>query len=161
MKRVPVWAYKMCINMAICSFSFYIFTSTYQFVVIQGFHHNHRLCNECDSMGTGGGGSNHTGIAWKYWGDILTYFWPLNIFTGVKQNLISLFQWLPLDHLDRQAATRHVEHLEADGETNINGALLQALKIVSQTQVWFDNNGDEDGFFTPAFSKVVLWPWIF
>jgi len=33
-----------------------------------------------------------------------------------------------------EAATRHVEHLEAEGETNINGALLQALKIVSQTQ---------------------------
>merc|ERR1719300_2029979 len=33
-----------------------------------------------------------------------------------------------------EAATRHVEQLEAEGETNINGALLQALKIVSQTQ---------------------------
>jgi len=33
-----------------------------------------------------------------------------------------------------EAATRHVEQLEAEGETNINGALLQALEIVSQTQ---------------------------
>ena len=62
-----------------------------------------------------------------------SYFWPPNIL--LKKNPISLIQWLPLDHLDRQAATRHVEHLEAEGETNINGALLQALNIVSQTQV--------------------------
>ena len=52
----------------------------------------------------------------------LKYFWAKNI--EVKQDLL-------------QAATRHVEQLEAEGETNINGALLQALKIVSQTQVYF------------------------
>merc|ERR1719273_2309612 len=41
---------------------------------------------------------------------------------------------LPASLENIEAATRHVEQLEAEGETNINGALLQALEIVSETQ---------------------------
>merc|ERR1719273_2143391 len=41
---------------------------------------------------------------------------------------------LPASLENIEAATRHVEQLEAEGETNINGALLQALEIVSDTQ---------------------------
>ena len=54
---------------------------------------------------------------------------------------------MKLFFLTTQVATQHVEQLEAEGETNINGALLQALKIVSETQVLVVVIQDHDGIY--------------
>lgn len=42
---------------------------------------------------------------------------------------------LPASEENIEAGVRHVEQLQAEGETNINGALLQALQIVAEVQV--------------------------